>query len=67
MSILFGLIPVVDAQVASGTINTAVSDSISTVTDLLTTNLPLLIGFAISLIVFFFVWRLAKRFLKGRG
>jgi len=67
MLALFGLVPVAQAQVATATINTAVTDSISTVTSLLTTNIPLLVGFAISLIALFFIWRLVKRFLRGKG
>ncbi len=60
-------VPIANAQVASSVIDTFVTDSRDSVTTVLTTNIPILIAFAVSLLVLWFVWRLAKRFLRGRG
>ncbi len=60
------MINIASAQVSTTTINTAVTDSLATLTTVLTTNVPLVVSFAVGLITLFFVWRLFKRFIKGR-
>ncbi len=54
------------AQLATATTDAAIAGGLSDLTGVLTTNVPTLVAFAVGLIALFFVWRLFKRFIKGR-
>jgi len=60
------LVPSAFAQVSTSTINTVVSDSLTTLTSVLTTNLPLVVGFAVSIIGLMLAWKYFRRFIGGR-
>lgn len=65
-SVALALIPKAFAQVSTTTTNTIVSDSLTTLTSILTTNLPLVIGFAVALIGVGLAWKYFRRFVGGR-
>ena len=57
------LVPVAHAQVTATTVNDIVDASLTTITSILTTNLPLVIGFAVSIIGLLLAWRYFRRFV----
>jgi len=60
------LIPTAFAQVSTSTIDSVVTSSLSTLTSVLTTNLPLVIGFAVSIIGLMLAWKYFRRFIGGK-
>lgn len=51
---------------STSTIGTIITAAISTAQDVFTTNLPVVISFAVGVILFFVIWRLFKRATHGR-
>jgi len=48
------------------TIATIFTSAIATATDVFTTNLPVIITFAVGIILFFVLWRLFKKATKSK-